>query len=339
MRRRRKTPKASEDPSGKTPSSGAAGTGQTPAPPDDFVEEDTFTVRAMPWVLVPVGVALITVGVLLWISNGPTRVSAQITRVTSNTSAPESGKAGTTKVDSTEKVLSVVNLPIDDKFKKAVLRGIAQPRQRVSATGAPTGGARGAPRAGANPSTPSATTGTTGKAGTTGTKGPSGATGPTGATGTSGAQSAVTASVAPGTRSEPLTLSLVFLGALFILGGAFYSRVTSLEAGPSGIKISVKALHYVKQGVLAAEAEARAAGHDVPPSASLDAFANAVARLSAAATVAAGRPAAVTAARSAIREPPAIQVKGSKVVLAPESLEEFGRSAMNSTLYGNPDFE
>jgi hypothetical protein len=289
----------------------------------------------MPWVLVPLGAALIIVGLLLWISNGSARVSAQITRVTRNTSAPESGKAGTTKIDSTEKVLSVVNLPIDDRFKQAVLYGIAQPRQRVFATVTAPNGAQGAPRA--RPQ--AASTGTTGKAGTTGTKGASGATGPTGATGSTGAQSAVPASVAPGTRSEPLTLSLVFLGALFILGGAFYSRVTSLEAGPSGIKMSLKALHHLKKGVLDAAAKARADGLDVPQSAELDALADAISRLSVAAMGVAGRPAAVTVARSAIREPPRIQRKGSKVVLAPESLEEFGRRAMNSTLYGNPDFQ
>jgi hypothetical protein len=142
----------------------------------------------------------------------------------------------------------------------------------------------------------------------------------------------------PSKRSETLTLSLVFLGALFILGGAFYSRVTSLEASPTGIKIGLKALRHIKKGVLDAAAQARAEGKVVPPAAELNAFALALERATGAATVEAGRPASVSAARRPIGKPPRIKAKGASVVMAAEHLEAIGRDAFESTMRGNPGF-
>jgi hypothetical protein len=339
------------DPRPKTPHPKKPPPKPTPTP-DDFVEEGGFTVGAMPWVLVILGAALIAGGLQLWTQDDPTRVSAQITRVTSKTTAPgDDEKGGTTTTDSTEKVVSVTNLHADDAFQQAVLRGVAQPRQRVYGSGKTTGvvvappagtagprlRASGAAATGASGAT--GATGATGPSGEQGTTSPGGPTGKTGPTGTAGVASASAPAVEPSKRSESLTLSLVFLGALFIVGGAFYSRVTSLEAGPSGIKISVKALRHLKKGVLEAAAAARAAGQDYAPSTLLDALEEALARANAAATVFAEGPAVVTAARTPIRKPTPITRKGKKVVIAPEHLEELGREAFNSTLAGNPDFE
>lgn len=304
---------------------------EPPAPPD-FVEEGGLTPKVLPWVLVGLGVLTVLLAVFgVWLPDEPARGSLQVEQVASKTTAPAQGAAGTTSVESRKTVLSVSDVPVEDD-KIGVLDELLESGSPDQNSGSSSGSpeAPGGPGAiQAAPETRATTTATTTTTTTQAeTKEPA-------------ASSAPAVSTSESSRSETVTVTLLFLGALLMMAGAFYSRVTSFEFGPGGIKFGTKALHYVRQGVLRAAEDARAAGKDVRPADVVVSLAAAERQLAGAAVVAAeGRPAEVAAARRVpFRDQPGLQVKGRSVVLSPAALEDLGRRAFDSTITGNPDFQ
>jgi hypothetical protein len=290
----------------------------------------------MPWVLVALGAATIAVAVwVVWLPREPPRVSARIEQMKSETTAPKTGTGGTTTASSTKKVLNVENASADlqkvdlfgdlndDKKRKATQQSQSEQQQPA------------VPRS--IQASPPSTTTTTSPTTTQGDE----AKPAQASTGEGESESAGETAASPPTsqRSETVTVSLLFLGAVLVLGGAFYARVTSVELGPKGIKMSFKALRYIKEGVLQRVNELRAKGVEIKPADVVAILAAAERELAGAATIAGGPASVVAVARQVPgRQAPAIKVKGSKVVLAPDTLRQLGQDAVDSGL-GNPDFE
>ncbi len=267
------------------------------------------TSRKMPWVLLVFGVLLMLVGLWTWTRSPRSLASAQITRVTSTTTAPAPGTAGQTTVNSTTEVLNVSNLSVDGSFKRQVFAGAGQQSQFPSFGGGssfggiPGGrggfGSRGplspvqpaAPRAPASLASPVDTTTTTPATTTTPV------TTTTATTTTTPAPTTTTSSATAATptdqgRSNAVTLSLLFLGGACFLSGAFYWRVKTIKVSETGIELDMDSAASVARGVTAGADAAKAAGKKVTPEQILQALLTAFAAASKL-TPPAGQPAPV----------------------------------------------